>query len=282
MKITDFRSYFIDSLKKIYPIQEVESFFKIILNHHGISQIDVALNPNRILTKSELQKFEKILYQLKQEIPIQYILGETEFFGLNFKVTKSVLIPRPETEELVQWIIDDVKNLAKQPLKILDIGTGSGCIGISLAKKIPNAQVYAIDISSDALAVAQENATLNNVEIHFIKTNILKTTKLSEQFDIIVSNPPYVRMLEKEQMKKNVLAFEPEIALFVDDENPLIFYDKIAQLTKNHLTKNGQLYFEINQYLGNEMIQLLSNYQFKNIELKKDFYDVDRMIKAYF
>ncbi|MDP3352464.1 MAG: peptide chain release factor N(5)-glutamine methyltransferase [Flavobacteriaceae bacterium] len=275
-----YKTVFIDELKNLYPLQEIESFYKIILKHFGINQIDIALNPSIELKNEELLFFNNALNQLKKEIPIQYILGETKFFGLTFKVDKNVLIPRPETEELVQWIIDDCKNQPKDSIKILDIGTGSGCIAISLAKNNPHAQVYAFDISSDALKVAQKNAELNNITIHFEKINILETTKLSEQFDVIVSNPPYVRLQEKQLIKKNVLANEPEIALFVDDENPLIFYDKIASLAKNHLTKNGQLYFEINQYLGNEMIQLLKNYQFKNIELKKDFYEVDRMIKA--
>ncbi|MDO9261195.1 MAG: peptide chain release factor N(5)-glutamine methyltransferase [Flavobacteriaceae bacterium] len=281
MRIIAFKKLFLEELKEIYPLQEAESFFKITLNHLGIQQIDLALNPAIELTTDELIFFESTLKQLLKEIPIQYILGKTEFFGLPFHVDKNVLIPRPETEELVQWIIDDCKNHPSNSLKILDIGTGSGCIAISLAKNIPNAQVFAFDISSDALKVAQKNAELNNVTIHFEKINILETTKLSEQFDVVVSNPPYVRLQEKHQMKKNVLANEPEIALFVDDENPLLFYDKIASLAKNHLTKNGRLYFEINQYLGTEMVQLLEKYQFKNIQLKKDFYEVDRMIKAY-
>lgn len=280
MLIKDYKTQFINELKKIYPTQEIESFYKIILQHFNINQIDIALIPTlEISTELELF-FNEAIEQLKKEIPIQYIIGETEFFGLTYKVTKDVLIPRPETEELVQWIIDDLKNQSDKKLKILDIGTGSGCIAISLAKNLPQASVYAIDISKDALKVAQENADLNNEHIQFINSNILKTSEFTEQFDIIVSNPPYVRILEKNQMKKNVLEFEPEIALFVNDENPLIFYDKIASLAQHHLTNNGQLYFEINQYLGNEMIELLKKYDFKNIELKKDFYEVDRMIKA--
>lgn len=282
MKIIAFKKFFLAELKDIYPLQEAESFYKIILNHLGIQQIDIALNPTIELKEAELLFFTDVLNQLKKEIPIQYILGKTEFFGLTFKVNKNVLIPRPETEELVQWIIADCKNYHKSSIKILDIGTGSGCIAISLAKNIPNAQVYALDISENALSIAMENAELNKVKIEFEKLNILETNDLNQTFDIIVSNPPYVRLQEKQQIQKNVLDFEPEIALFVDDENPLVFYDKIVLLAKNHLTKNGQLYFEINQYLGNEMLDLLKTHQFKNIKLKKDFHEVDRMVKAGF
>ncbi len=271
---------FFDGLKEIYPLQEIESFFKLLLKKRGISQIDIALNPSTSFNMEDLLFFTDALHQLKKEIPIQYIIGETDFFGLTFKVDKNVLIPRPETEELVQWIIDDFKNHPKENMKILDIGTGSGCIAISLTKNIKNVQVFAIDISKEALKVAQENADLNDVTIRFEKINILETTILSQQFDIIVSNPPYVRLQEKHQMKKNVTENEPETALFVDDENPLIFYEKIAQLAKNHLIKNGKLYFEINQYLGNEMIELLKKYHFQQIELKQDFYEVNRMIKG--
>ncbi|HEX5742581.1 MAG TPA: peptide chain release factor N(5)-glutamine methyltransferase [Flavobacteriaceae bacterium] len=276
-----YKNLFINALNDIYPSLEIESFYKILLQHFKISQIDIALNPATELKADELKFMDEAIIQLKKEIPIQYIIGETEFFGLTFKVNKNVLIPRPETEELVQWIINDFKNNQQKKLTILDIGTGSGCIAISLAKNLPQAKVFAIDVSEEALKVARENAHLNNVSIEFLKINILEEQKLSEQFDIIVSNPPYVRLQEQHQMKKNVLDFEPEIALFVDDENPLIFYDKIASLAKNHLTKNGQLYFEINQYLGTEMIELLKKYDFKTIELKKDFYEVDRMIKAF-
>ncbi|MDP2088957.1 MAG: peptide chain release factor N(5)-glutamine methyltransferase [Flavobacteriaceae bacterium] len=281
MKIKTYKTFFLEELKQIYPLQEIESFYKIILQHFGIKQIDTALNPSTELKTDELLFFNDALHQLKKEIPIQYIIGEIEFYGLTFKVDKNVLIPRPETEELVQWIINDCKNHPKNSIKILDIGSGSGCIAISLAKNIPNATVFACDISEKALKIAQKNADLNSVHIHFENINILETELLTQQFDIIVSNPPYVRLQEKHQMKKNILENEPEIALFVDDENPLLFYDKIASLAKSHLTKNGQLYFEINQYLGNEMINLLKKYHFKNIELKKDFYEVDRMIKAF-
>ena len=165
-------------------------------------------------------------------------------------------------------------------MKVLDIGTGSGCIAISLAKNISNAQVFAIDISEKALATARKNAEINEVNVTFLEENILKTDDLEQQFDIIVSNPPYVRELEKEEIKKNVLDNEPHLALFVDDNDALIFYRKIAELALKNLSPNGQLFFEINQYLGKEMIELLENMGFKNIELRKDIYGNDRMIRG--
>ena len=221
--------------------------------------------------------WNSLLESLKKEIPIQYLLGKTSFYGLDFELNSTVLIPRPETEELVEWII---KNHSKKhgQLKILDIGTGSGCIAISLAKNLPEASVFAIDVSEMALATAKKNATVNEVNVTFIQKNILETEDLEQQFDIIVSNPPYVRNLEKKEIKKNVLDHEPHLALFVEDNDALIFYRKIAALAQKNLSPNGQLYFEINQYLGVEMKDLLEKMNFKNIELRKDIYGNDRMI----
>ena len=219
--------------------------------------------------------------ELKKEVPIQYLLGKTHFYGLDFEVNENVLIPRPETEELVEWIINENKAIdKKKKVKILDIGTGSGCIAISLAKNLPNAEVYAIDVSKKALETAKRNAISNNVEIIFMLKNVLELEILKSNYDIIVSNPPYVRNLEKEEIKKNVLDYEPHLALFVEDNDALIFYRKIASLAQKNLLENGQLYFEINQYLGKEMTDLLEEMNFKNIELRKDIYDNDRMIKG--
>jgi release factor glutamine methyltransferase len=221
------------------------------------------------------------LEQLKLEIPIQYLLGKTSFYGLDFEVDSSVLIPRPETEELVEWILESQKSKVKsQKLRILDIGTGSGCIAISLAKNISEAQVFAIDVSEKALATAKKNAEKNKVELTLIAQNILRTDDLGQQFDIIVSNPPYVRNLEKQEIKKNVLDNEPHLALFVEDGDALMFYRKIAGLAQKNLAPNGQLFFEINQYLAKETLALLTEMGFKNIELRKDIYGNDRMIKA--
>lgn len=282
MNARDYRTHFIGQLVSIYDAMEAESFFHLILeDKHQMKRMDLALNPDFSFSEDQIKEWNVILDQLKQEVPIQYILGSTEFFGLKFKVNENVLIPRPETEELVEWIIQEDSKIERvKELKILDIGTGSGCIAISLAKNIPSAKVYAIDISSEALKVARHNAGINEVEINFLEKNILETDDLETQFDIIVSNPPYVRNLEKEEIKKNVLEHEPHLALFVEDNDALIFYRKIADLATTSLSDKGSLYFEINQYLGEEMTELLHNKGFHDIQLRKDIYDNDRMTKA--
>ena len=286
-KIKDYRTQFIQKLLPIYDAGEAESFFYLILEaKKQLKRIDLALNPDLTFSNEEIQLWNSILEQLKEEIPVQYLLGKTSFYGLEFEVNENVLIPRPETEELVDWIIRSRKlsfDSAQDDsgkLKILDIGTGSGCIAISLAKNIPNAQVFAIDVSEKALATAQKNAEINGVEVAFLEKNILEIEDLGQQFDIIVSNPPYVRELEKEEIKKNVLDNEPHLALFVDDNDALVFYRKIAELAQKNLSPNGQLFFEINQYLGKEMMELLEKMNFKNIELRKDIYGNDRMIRG--
>ena len=280
MKIKEYKTKFIAELLPFYDEMEAESFFYLILeNQRQLRRIDLALNIDLVFSKEEILIWDAILEKLQLEIPIQYILGTTHFYGLEFNVNQNVLIPRPETEELVEWIISSAVNIPKfKNIKILDIGTGSGCIAISLAKNIPNAQVSAIDISDKALATAKENADLNKVNITFIQRNILETTDLKQQFDIIVSNPPYVRNLEKAEIKNNVLENEPHIALFVEDNDALIFYRKIAELATKNLPIEGKLFFEINQYLGKETVELLEKMHFKNIELRKDIYGNDRMI----
>lgn len=282
MKIKDYRTQFIQELSPIYDSGEAESFFYLILEEkHQLKRIDLALNPDLIFSNEEIQLWNSILDSLKKEIPIQYLLGKTSFYGLDFKVNPAVLIPRPETEELVDWIINSNSKIERlKDLKILDIGTGSGCIAISLAKNIQNAQVFAIDVSEKALATAQKNAEINEVDVTFLEKNILETDDLEQQFDVIVSNPPYVRELEKVEIKKNVLDNEPHLALFVEDDDALLFYKKIAELAQKNLSPNGQLFFEINQYLGKEMMELLEKLGFKNIELRKDIYGNDRMIKG--
>jgi release factor glutamine methyltransferase len=287
-KIKEYRTQFIQELTPIYDAGEAESFFYLILEEkHQLKRIDLALHPDLVFSEEEIVVWNSILEQLKQEIPVQYLLGKTSFYGLDFEVNENVLIPRPETEELVEWILESQKpNLetsgeSLKDLKILDIGTGSGCIAISLAKNLPNATVFAIDVSEKALATAKTNAENNSVNVTFINQNILETEDLGQQFDIIVSNPPYVRNLEKEEIKKNVLDNEPHLALFVADDDALIFYKKIAELAQKNLSENGQLYFEINQYLGKEMVDLLEKMNFKNIELRKDIYGNDRMLSCH-
>ena len=280
IKIKEYKAKFIAQLISIYDEMEAESFFYLILeNQRQLRRIDLALDIDLQFSAEEILIWNVILEKLQLEIPIQYILGTTHFYGLEFNVNENVLIPRPETEELVEWIISSAVNMPKfTNLKILDIGTGSGCIAISLAKNISDAQVFAIDISEKALATAKENADLNEVAVAFIQRNILETNNLEQQFDIIVSNPPYVRNLEKAEIKPNVLANEPHLALFVEDNDALIFYRKIAELAIKNLTPEGKLFFEINQYLGKETVELLENMHFKNIELRKDIYGNDRMI----
>lgn len=277
-----YKNRFFEKLSSLYDEKEIESFFYIILEKkHQLKRIDLALNPTLELDENQLVQWDLIIEELKTQKPIQYILGETFFYGLRFEVNENTLIPRPETEELVDLIIS--KNLTNQQsknLKILDIGTGSGCIAIALAKNIPNAEVFAIDVSEKALEIAQKNAAQNEVNVTFLQKNILETDDLEQAFDIIVSNPPYVRHLEKAEINKNVLEYEPHIALFVKDDDALVFYRKIADLAKKNLKQNGQLYFEINQYLGKETFQLVENFDFKNVQLIKDIYGNDRMISA--
>ena len=284
MKIKDYRSQFIKELIPTYDAAEAESFFYLILEEkQQLKRIDLALNPDLSFSKEGILVWDSILERLRQEIPVQYILGSTHFYGLDFEVNENVLIPRQETEELVEWILSNDLIIQKSDnLKIMDIGTGSGCIAVSLAKNIPNAQVFAIDVSEKALATAKKNAEINKVKVAFLEKNILKIEDLAQQFDIIVSNPPYVRNLEKQEIKKNVLDNEPHLALFVEDNDALVFYKKIAELAQKNLSEKGQLFFEINQYLGQEMIDLLEKMNFKNIELRKDIYGNDRMIKAGF
>ncbi|MBO9584218.1 MAG: peptide chain release factor N(5)-glutamine methyltransferase [Flavobacterium sp.] len=282
MKIKQYRTQFIKELSPFYDAYEAESFFYLILeDKHQLRQIDLALNHELAFDENDFVVWDDLLKQLKKEVPIQYLLGKTNFYGLDFEVNENVLIPRPETEELVEWIINENSSPDKnKKIKILDIGTGTGCIAISLAKNLPNAEVFAIDVSKKAIETAKRNAIRNDVDVTFMLLNILETEEFSNQFDIIVSNPPYVRNLEKLEIKKNVLDYEPHLALFVEDNDPLIFYRKIASLAKNGLQKNGKLYFEINQYLGKEMIELLDNMDFKNVELRKDIYENDRMVKG--
>lgn len=279
MKIIAYRTHFIQTLTPIYDAAEAESFFYLILEDQtGLKRIDLALERDREFSDAEIKSWNIILEKLRQFIPIQYIIGKAHFFGLDFEVNPNVLIPRPETEELVQWILS--ANANRPNLKILDIGTGSGCIAISLAKNLPDAEVAAIDVSEKALATAKRNAQTNNVAVNFIQKDILAIEDLAQKFDIIVSNPPYVRDLEKEEIKKNVLDHEPHLALFVDDHDALIFYRKIADLALKNLSQDGQLYFEINQYLGKETMDLLERKGFQQMELRADIFGNNRMVFA--
>jgi len=282
MLLKDLQKIFHKELDATYGKDEVDSFFFLCTEHYlDLPRFQLTLQPGFSIVKSETDTFFKVLEDLKQQKPIQYILGETEFFGLPFMVNDSVLIPRQETEELVDLIIRLYsKGNEESQLKILDIGTGSGCIAISLAKNLSNAQVYALDVSEVALDVAKKNAELNNVKVNFIEADILNTKNLDLKFDIIVSNPPYVRELEKVEIQPNVLDNEPHLALFVEDDNPLLFYKAITDFSIDHLKRNGQLFFEINQYLGEDTKALLTDANFEAIELLKDLNGNDRMLKG--
>jgi release factor glutamine methyltransferase len=306
MNIKSLKTIFFTELQTIQEVSEIESFFFILTEFlHNLKRIDVSLHPDFEVSESDLERWKTIISELKTEKPIQYITGEAWFYGLRFEVNENTLIPRPETEELVEWIVESQKSKVKSQkskvesqkskveylniqksnnLTILDIGTGSGCIPIALKKEIPSSFVSAIDISEKALEMARKNALDNQVEVNFILQDILTSQHLNLStsqpllFDIIVSNPPYVRNLEKQEIKKNVLDFEPHLALFVADSDALLFYRKIAQLALKSLSPNGKLFFEINQYLGEETVELLTKLGFKNIELRKDFVGNDRMI----
>jgi release factor glutamine methyltransferase len=286
MQLKQLSQQFIDQLAQLYQKDEAQTIFLLSVAHlMNYSRADYLLKKDEKINQDLVQKFEHILDELLAEKPIQYILGETYFYGLPFKVNPSVLIPRPETEELVDWILsvcrsEQIVNRQSKVENILDIGTGSGCIAISLKKNLPKAEVFALDIAKDTLATAQQNAILNDVNINFIQDDILNSqiSHLTTQFSVIVSNPPYVKEDEKPAMNNNVLANEPHRALFVSNQNPLIFYNAIADFALQYLKENGLLFFEINEYLGEQTVQLLKDKNFINIELRKDMQGKDRMI----
>jgi len=275
-----------EQINGVYDINETEAITLLVIAEvTGISRASIKAFPERELTIEQSGQIKNTLAELKTGKPIQYILGVTEFYGLPFKVNPYVLIPRPETEELVEWILYSEGERLKvkgERLSLLDIGTGSGCIAISLKKNLAHAEVSAIDISEGALQTAKDNAVLNEVDVNFIQADILniKPSNESAQYNIIVSNPPYVTLDDKKQMHSNVTDFEPHTALFVPEHDPLIFYRAIADFALNNLIANGLLYFEINENLGKETVELLADKGFKNIALRKDMSGRDRMIKA--
>ena len=266
-------------LNDYYPESEIQSLIRLIIEHVcHLSYTEFVLKKIETLDSSTKKKVEKIVERLKHLEPIQYILGETEFFGMRFEVTPAVLIPRQETEELVQWIIK--MNKLKDPY-ILDIGTGSGCIALVLKNKIKAASVSALDISKEALDIARHNALVHNLDVNFFRADILNFKKYNwHQYDLIVSNPPYVRELEKKQMSDNVIQYEPAKALFVPDDDPLIFYRGIGEFSKKYLRKNGMLFFEINEKFGSELTIWYRESGFKDIELVKDLHGKDRFLKC--
>lgn len=294
--VRDCRKYYASQLESIYGSDEANALIMILLEHYfNIDRVKIAMEPELRLSESELLTLHFAVKELLKNRPIQYIIGETEFCGMRFFVNENVLIPRPETEELVEKLAVSSyqfssfrpkrSEVEKSPanVSILDIGTGSGCIAISLAKLIPNSDVTAVDVSEKALEVARKNAENNGVNVHFVHDDILQPTiaeLIDNQFDIIVSNPPYVCESEKSEMRANVLEHEPSSALFVPDSDPLVFYRKILEFAQKVLKPNGMIWLEINEKFGKETAELCREKGFKNVEIIKDFRGKERIVRA--
>ena len=274
MTLQDFKLKMISELSSIYEMDELNSIFNLLSEDYlKIPRSKILLADEIDLNESNQNLFSSALERLKTHEPIQYVLGKTTFMNLEFKVNSSVLIPRPETEELVRLMLkEDLDGK-----EVLDIGTGSGCIAISLTKNLHNAKVSALDISKDALEVALENAELNNVNIEFIHADIFEYQS-DKKYDVIVSNPPYVLESEKMLMKQNVLNYEPEIALFVDDINALKYYESVIKFSLNNLNPQGQIFFETNENYKDELNKLAQNYEYNIIEFKLDINDKNRFL----
>jgi len=273
-----------EQLRNFYPDSEIKSFCYLILESVcSMDKTSVLRHKDKQLSLNEHLRIQEIIEDLKKYRPIQYILGETEFYGLKFKVNENVLIPRPETEELVEWIIREEK---PQPgYQLLDVGTGSGCIAVALAKHLPEAEVFALDISVEALDVARQNAAMNQAKVHFFQHDILGDEPLASpfsslSFDCIVSNPPYITLGEQAEMAKNVLDYEPHQALFVLNDNPLLFYERIAAFARQRLKEAGSLYFETSSRYGQAAAKMLEDKNFKQVKLLKDISGNDRIIIA--
>ena len=269
------KKYFSDKLTADFEQSEIETFFIwCVEDFLGLSKIEINLNKTQRLSESEILKFHFAINKIKEHEPIQYILGNTWFYNLQFDVNPDVLIPRPETEELVDWILK-----SETEGKLLDIGTGSGCIAISLAHHNKKLNVFACDVSEGALHVARKNALKNNAKVQFDWIDILEDD-LTEKYDIIVSNPPYIPLFDKELMAPNVLDFEPELALFVENEIPLIFYETIAEKGLTGLNHNGKIYFEIHEEYATDVSDVLKELGYSDIEIKQDLQGKNRMIRA--
>ncbi|MCK3685853.1 peptide chain release factor N(5)-glutamine methyltransferase [Maribellus sp. YY47] len=271
--------YIESQLNGFYPSSEISAFVRRIMESvFDLSYTDMILQKDRVFDLHEKERVHHIVERLKTYEPLQYILGETEFYGLGLKVSPAVLIPRPETEELVNWILES--NLAENA-RIMDIGTGSGCIALALKAGAPQTSVMGVDVSETALEMAESNAAQKQLDVAFRKADILRWDEYAwEMQDVIVSNPPYVRESEKAQMEANVLKYEPDGALFVSDDDPLVFYRTIAGLALKYLKPDGLLFFEINENLGNQMIEMLRQMGFHDLELRQDINGRNRMMRC--
>ncbi|MCB0479078.1 MAG: peptide chain release factor N(5)-glutamine methyltransferase [Crocinitomicaceae bacterium] len=269
--------YFQNKLNELYSDSEIRHLTNLALEKvTGLNRTELLLAKDQTVSESDLLKLRSIVKELLQKKPIEYILGETEFSGMLFKVSPAVLIPRPETEELIRLIEKEVRD----PQTILDIGTGSGCIPIALKSHFTKAEVYGMDVSDKALNIARENAENLKVDVQFIQEDILQPQGAYKSFDLIVSNPPYVLESDKREMEANVLDFEPHLALFVPDEDPLLFYREILKFSEKNLKKGGSLYFEIHEKYANPIKQLFLDAGYVSVEIHQDFYGKDRIVKG--
>lgn len=284
MKVPDnslvsIKTYFLRALSSTYGDEEALRLFYFLCDAWlGYSKVDIKLNEGKRLSESDLLLFFYGVKDLLKQRPVQYIAGKTWFYGLELKIGAGVLIPRPETEELVDWVVQSERN-AKN---VLDIGTGSGCIALAIKNNLKNAAVFGVDVSKDALLIAQENAKQLAIDVEFLELNILTDTQLFEKqkLDVIVSNPPYIPESDKEDMAPNVLHYEPQLALFVPNNQPLKFYQAVAEFGVRNLSGSGVLYFEIHESFGPETVKLLANLGYSNILVKKDLQGKDRMVRA--
>ncbi|SFD03987.1 release factor glutamine methyltransferase [Chitinophaga sp. CF118] len=269
----------INTLEPLQGAREAANIAHILMEHlTGMSKMDRIVYKDKLLSPEQEIRLQQSIEALLKHEPIQYVIGKGWFYGLELAVNSHVLIPRPETEELVEWIVNDVKTA----VKILDVGTGSGAIPLALKKELPQADVWSVDISAGALEIAAANAAQLNLAVHFEQVDILDNIASQQlpMFDIIVSNPPYIRDSEQADMEEQVVAHEPRIALFVPDHDALLFYREIGLLAKEKLTPGGKLYFEINEAFGKEVVELLQEQGFTNVVLKQDIYGKDRMVRG--
>jgi len=283
MTLNEARTVLTKELTTIYDNDELKNIVDLVLEHiTNMPRMEQVKSKLAYLTCTQLESIDTITERLKRNEPVQYVLGEGWFAGMKFKVNKNVLIPRPETEELVDWVVKESQKSKVKNQNILDVGTGSGCIPITIKKKLPLANITAIDVCSEALFIATENAIEYTVEVDFILLDFLDEEKWKElgQFDIIVSNPPYVKQNEKDTMHARVKEFEPHLALFVRDNDALLFYKKLSHFSVKHLKPGGSLFVEINEALGDTVVNLFRSTGFTDIELKKDMQGKDRMLRA--
>ena len=280
MKLIEFRQEFYSRLQAIYPETEIAGMYGILLEDcMDISRVEAALRAHKTIPESELNQMHRVLDRLSKQEPIQYILGKTSFYGLSLNVSPATLIPRPETEELVSWILSDLDKKTTK-IKGVDIGTGSGCIALALKNNLANAEITAVDVSKEALEIVRQNVKELGLPMEVLQLDILKNSLPKEGLDFIVSNPPYVCETEKLEMRANVLDYEPDIALFVDDSNPLIFYDRILDVAKESVKEEGSVYFEINERFAEDIIKLAKEKGWKNNQVKKDIFGRDRMMRC--